>query len=77
MKVQELMSLLATMPQDAQVLLARDENTMTFLRVGQVNQVLALGGFDAVLLGQHAQLPLAEVSAAGCQEAPDGVGCNQ
>jgi hypothetical protein len=58
MKVQELMSLLATMPKDAQVLLAQDENTMTFLQVGQVNQVLALGGVDAVLLGRHAQLPV-------------------
>ena len=59
MKVHELMSLLAAMPKDAQVLLARDENTMTFLQSEQVSQVLALGGIDAVLLGVHAQRPVA------------------
>ena len=64
MKVEELMSLLATMPNDAQVLLARDENTMTFLQSAQVNQVLVLGGVDAVLLGQHTQLPIADLTHA-------------
>ena len=64
MKVEELMSLLATMPKDAQVMLARDENTMTFLQSAQVNQVLALGGVDAVLLGRHSQLPAADLTQA-------------
>ena len=64
MRVEELMSLLATMPNDAQVLLARDDNTMTFLQSAQVTQVLALGGVDAVLLGHHAQLPITDVMRA-------------
>ena len=59
MKVYELMSLLATMPKDAHVLLGRDENTMTFLQADQVSHVLALGGVDAVLFGAHVERPAA------------------